>query len=139
MGLARAVINQQNHFAMATIIMGENGELATTNLSFKEISEILSAKVEEKNAETAKTNETLTDCDFAKKMEETIEEFTLCIFKHPHIGIACVKVGFTPEFVHKSFLRYSIKVGKTLTETFNEIETADDEKSFELLAKILGL
>lgn len=124
---------------MATFILGENGELASTNLPFEEIAKIISTRVDEKNAENAKAKESHTESDLAEKTAETIGEFTSCILKHPDIGIFCLKVGFAPEFVHKSFLRHSIKVGKTITETFNEIETADDEKSFELLAKILGL
>ena len=127
---------------MATFILGENGELATTNLSFDEISKILSARADEKNAENAKnakTNENPKGCDLTKKLVETIDEFSLCMLKHIGIGMACMKAGLEPMLIHKSFLRYSLKAGKSLTEVFDELESAEIEKSCEMLAKILGL
>ena len=108
-------------------IISTDGQVAVTNLSFEEISEIIENAIanKEKNKKEVEVSE--------KELRESVDEFCIAMFSTPKISTKVL--GKT----HRKSLAFAKSKGISLMEMFSDLNEMPDDDLASQLKTIFGI
>ena len=120
-------------------VVSTNGQVAVTNLSFEEISEIIENAIANKeNANKGKHNADEVEVS-EKELRESVDEFCLAMFLTPKISTRVLGKGLETEVVHRKSLAFAKSKGISLMEMLSSLNEMPDDDLASQLKTIFGI
>lgn len=113
-------------------IVSTDGQVAVTNLSFEEISEIIESAItnKEKNKNEVKVSE--------KELRESVGEFCLAVFLNPKVSKKILEKDLAEE-IHRKSLAFAKSKGISLMNLFSDLNEMSDDDLTSQLKAIFGI
>lgn len=113
-------------------IVSTDGQVAVTNLSFEEISEIIESAIanKEKNKNEVKVSE--------KELRESVGEFCLAVFLNPKVSKKILEKDLAEE-IHRKSLVFAKSKGISLMDLFSDLNEMSDDDLASQLKAIFGI
>ena len=114
-------------------IVSTDGQVAVTNLSFEEISEIIENAIanKEKNKKEVEVSE--------KELRESVGEFCLAMFSTPKISTRVLGKELGTREIHCKSLAFAKSKGISLMEMFSDLNEMSDDDLASQLKAIFGI
>ena len=112
-------------------IVSTDGQIAATNLSFEEVSEIIAAAVANKNKFEAGVSE--------EELNESAVEFCVAMLANPTISRKIVGKGLEMKEIHRKLLSFAKSKGISLMEMFSDLNGMSDAELASQLKTIFGI
>ena len=120
-------------------IISTDGQVAVTNFSFEEISEIIENAIANKeNANKGKHNADEVEVS-EKEMRESVDEFCLAMFLTPKVSTKILGKGLETEDVHRKSLAFAKSKGISLMEMLSSLNEMPDDDLASQLKTIFGI
>ena len=120
-------------------VVSTNGQVAVTNLSFEEISEILENAIANKE----NTNKGKHDADEVevseKELRESVDEFCLAMFLTPKVSTRVLGKELGTREIHCKSLAFAKSKGISLMEMFSSLNEMSDDDLASQLKAIFGI
>lgn len=120
-------------------VVSTNGQVAVTNLSFEEISEIIENAIA--NKENA--NKGKHDADEVKvsekELRESVGEFCIAMFSTPKISTKVLGKELGTREIHRKSLAFAKSKGISLMEMFSDLNEMPDDDLASQLKTIFGI
>lgn len=113
-------------------IVSTDGQVAVTDLSFEEISEIIESAItnKEKNKNEVKVSE--------KELRESVGEFCLAVFLNPKVSEKILEKDLAEE-IHRKSLVFAKSKGISLMDLFSDLNEMSDDDLASQLKTIFGI
>ena len=120
-------------------VVSTNGQVAVTNLSFEEISEIIENAITNKeNANKGKHDADEVEVS-EKEMRESVDEFCLAMFLTPKISTRVLGKELGTREIHRKSLAFAKSKGISLMEMFSDLNEMPDDDLASQLKTIFGI
>ena len=114
-------------------IVSTDGQIAVTNFSFEEISEIIENAIA--NKEKSKNEVEVSE----KEMRESVDEFCLAMFLTPKISTRVLGKELGTREIHRKSLAFAKSKGISLMEMFSDLNEMSDDDLASQLKTIFGI
>lgn len=115
-------------------IVGLNGQIGVTNLSFEEVSEILATAAANKNKSNANSVEVSEE-----ELMKSIDEFCFSLLMSPKISKKIVGKDLEMKELHRKSLAFAKSKGISLTGMFTDLGNMSDDDLPSHLKAIFGV
>ena len=114
-------------------IVSTDGQVAVTNFSFEEISEIIENAIanKEKNKKDVEVSE--------KELRESVDEFCIAMFSTPKISTKVLGKELGTREIHRKSLAFAKSKGISLMEMFSDLNEMSDDDLASQLKTIFGI
>ena len=114
-------------------IISTDGQVAVTNLSFEEISEIIENAIanKEKNKKEVEVSE--------KELRESVDEFCIAMFSTPKISTKVLGKELGTREIHRKSLAFAKSKGIALMEMFSDHNELPEDDLASQLKTIFGI
>lgn len=120
-------------------IVSTNGQVALTNLSFEEISEIIEGAIANKeNASKGKHDADEVKVS-EKELRDSVDEFCLAMFLTPNISTKVLGKELETREIHRKALAFAKSKGISLMEMFSSLNEMSDDDLVSQLKAIFGI
>lgn len=120
-------------------IVSTNGQVAVTNLSFEEISEIIEGAIANKE----NSNKGKHDADEVKvsekELRESMDEFCFGMMFTPKVSTKILGKGLETEDVHRKLLAFAKSKGTSLIGMLSSLNEMSDDDLASQLKAIFGI
>ena len=114
-------------------IVSTDGQIAVTNFSFEEISEIIENAIA--NKEKSKNEVEVSE----KELRESVDEFCLAMFLTPKISTRVLGKELGTREIHHKSLAFAKSKGISLMEMFSNLNEMSDDDLASQLKTIFGI
>lgn len=114
-------------------IVSTDGQVALTNLSFEEISEIIENAIA--NKEKSKNEVEVSE----KELRESMDEFCFGMMFTPKVSTKILGKGLETEDVHRKMLAFAKSKGISLMEILSSLNEMSDDDLASQLKVIFGI
>lgn len=114
-------------------IVSTDGQVAVTNLSFEEISEIIENAIA--NKEKSKNEVEVSE----KELRESVGEFCLAVFLTPKVSTKILGKDLEAEEIHRKSLAFAKSKGISLMDLFSDLNEMPDDELASQLKTIFGI
>ena len=120
-------------------IISTDGQVAVTNLSFEEISEIIENAIANKEIASKGKHDADKVEVSEKELRESMGEFCLAMFLTPKVSTKILGKGLETEDVHRKSLAFAKSKGISLMEMFSNLNEMSDDDLASQLKTIFGI
>ena len=114
-------------------IVSTDGQVALTNLSFEEISEIIENAIA--NKEKSKNEVEVSE----KELRESVDEFCLAMFLTPKVSTKILGKELETREIHRKSLAFAKSKGISLMEMLSNLNEMSDNDLASQLKAIFGI
>lgn len=113
-------------------IVSTDGQIAVTNFSFEEVSEIIENAIA--NKEKSKNEVEVSE----KELRESVGEFCLAVFLNPKVSKKILEKDLAEE-IHRKSLVFAKSKGISLMDLFSDLNEMSDDDLASQLKAIFGI
>ena len=114
-------------------IVSTDGQVAVTNLSFEEVSEIIESAIA--NKEKSKSEVEVSE----KELRESVDEFCLAMFLTPKVSTKILGKELGTREIHCKALAFAKSKGISLMEMLSDLNEMSDDDLASQLKAIFGI
>ena len=120
-------------------VVSTNGQVAVTNLSFEEISEIIESAIANKeNANKGKHDADEVEVS-EKELRDSVDEFCLAMFLTPKVSTKVLGKELGTRGIHCKALAFAKSKGISLMEMLSSLNEMSDDDLASQLKAIFGI
>ena len=120
-------------------VVSTNGQVAVTNLSFEEISEIIENAIANKEIASKGKHDADKVEVSEKELRESVDEFCFAMFSTPKISTRVLGKELETREVHRKSLAFAKSKGISLMEMFSNLNEMSDDDLASQLKTIFGI
>lgn len=114
-------------------IVSTDGQVAVTNLSFEEVSEIIESAIA--NKEKSKSEVEVSE----KELRESVDEFCLAMFLTPKVSTKVLGKELETREIHRKSLAFAKSKGISIMEMLSDLNEMSDDDLASQLKAIFGI